>query len=87
MVVTLLEWAVQWGSVLGLMISAVGIIIGIIPPKQKTEEYARTRRVSWRYWFSVILIIIGTVLQILGNWPRIIENDDSINPVQAVEYR
>ena len=51
----------EWGHVVGLLLNALGIIIAIIPPPSADDWRAETRK--GRYYVSVLLISIGTALQ------------------------
>jgi hypothetical protein len=66
----------HWAAVAGLFITALGIVLGIIPPQpaglwgaETSAEHAHERQVRQRYWISVVLIVVGTLLQVPTNLP------------------
>jgi hypothetical protein len=65
-----------YAAAAGLVVSALGIVIGILPPQPagmwgaETEaELRKERRDRQRYWTSVVLIGIGTLLQLRATLP------------------
>ena len=65
----------KWGTVIGLLLTAVGVVIGLYPPTiaarwSGSELLAQEHWLQVRYWVSVSLILFGTGLQVYTAWPR-----------------
>lgn len=63
-----------WFPVIGLILTAFGVVLGLSAPRvtavwggPETEKQDRILR--WRYAFSILLILVGTVLQAIAAWP------------------
>jgi hypothetical protein len=65
----------SWFAVVGLVLTAVGVIVGLRAPKVTAvwagpRADAENRRLAWRCGLSVTLIIVGTLLQITAACPQ-----------------
>jgi hypothetical protein len=67
------EW--KWTSVVGLGLTTVGIVIGFNLPTVAAlwsgpDAVAREFWVQMNYRIAVVVVLVGTGLQILKAWPR-----------------
>ena len=66
---------VKWASVVGLGLTALGILVGFYLPTV-APRWVRPETLAQEYWLRVrfvigfCLVVIGTALQIYGAWPR-----------------
>ena len=64
----------EWASVIGLALTALGILIGFYRPTVAgvyagPETETRQFWLRFRVYIGVACILIGTTLQIYGAWP------------------
>jgi hypothetical protein len=50
-------------SLVGILLSAAGVLIAIEPPTGSLEAFSDLRRRRIRYYFGAALIVVGTALQ------------------------
>lgn len=50
-------------ALLGLVLTAAGVLIAIEPPTASLEGFQDLRRRRVKYYFGVVLIVAGTALQ------------------------
>jgi hypothetical protein len=66
---------VKWSPVVGLVLTAAGVLIGFYWPTVAArwsgpETLAQEHLLQIRFAIGVFLVLAGTVLQIIGAWPR-----------------
>jgi hypothetical protein len=65
----------KWASVIGLALTALGIIIGFYLPTV-AARWSGPETLTQEFWLQVrfgvgiALILVGTAFQIYGAWPR-----------------
>ena len=65
----------KWASVIGLTLTALGIIIGFYVPTV-AARWSGPETLTQEFWLQVrfvvgiVLILVGTGCQIYGAWPR-----------------
>ncbi len=52
-------------AIAGLILTAIGVILAIVPPKRAAEASGPRSR----YVAGIAVILIGTALQIYATWP------------------
>ena len=62
----------QWASVIGLVLTGLGIGVGFYLPR-KTSYYGKDAkgesRLQLKFKLGIALVLSGTALQIIGAWP------------------
>ena len=63
-----------WLNTIGLVLVAAGIVLGIVQPTIHARRVRNeTNRGEWwlglRYYASVGLVVVGTLLQLYASWP------------------
>jgi hypothetical protein len=66
---------VKWATVVGLVLTAAGILIGFYWPTVATrwsgpETLAHEYWLQMRFVIGLGLVLIGTLLQVYAAWPR-----------------
>jgi hypothetical protein len=69
------KWVSKWASVIGLVMTAFGILVGFYLPTiaarwSGPETIAQECWLQTRYITGIVLVLVGTALQVCGSWPK-----------------
>ena len=68
------KWGAIMTNIVGIALVMLGVVIGIFPPKLAgrwggPETGRQEQRMAIRYYISVVLVIVGSGLQMWAAWP------------------